>query len=57
MLNIMRQNTEFKTLTSYVTPDSSQKTPLRNEDSVDTTLLQLPLKSMENTMGKKQLLI
>lgn len=57
MLNIMRQNTEFKTLTSYVRPDSSQKTPLRNEDSVDTTLLQLPLKSMENTMGKKQLLI
>lgn len=32
----MRQNTEFKILTSYVRPDPSQKTPLRSEDSVDT---------------------
>lgn len=31
----MRQNTEFKILTSYVRPDSGQKTPLSSEDSVD----------------------
>lgn len=53
----MRKNTEFKILTTYVRPDSSQKTPLSSEDSVDVNTSLVAFKIYEKHDGKKALLI